>query len=190
MASGQPAGMTERSARHLAELPGFDGGELGQRLVRLSALLAPITRWTELDDSFDDWVNAYADYIERLFYRRTLPSVEEDPAQPFARWVKSNPTVFFNHPDRSYFYVAGLIQQALKQGRPVIVVLVDALAVHVVGSALAAPSGTLANRRRGLRYCFSPVPTITEVCKEAILGGDCRKPATVTCRRHFCAATD
>src|SRR5204863_4278029 len=79
--------------------------------------------------------------------------------------------VFFNHPDRSYFCVAGLIQQALKQGRPVIVVLVDALAVHVVASALAALERELGEPPTRLRYSFSPVPTITEVCKEAILGG-------------------
>ncbi len=166
-----PRGMTEQSARRLADMPGFEGSELAEKLVRLFAPPAPIARWTDLDDSFDDWVTAYADYIERLFYQRTLPPAEEDPAQPFARWVKSNPTVFFNHPDRSYFCVAGLVQQALKQGRPVIVVLVDALAVHVVASALAALEKELGEPPTRLRYSFSPVPTITEVCKEAILGG-------------------
>lgn len=166
-----PRGMTEQSAKHLADLPGYDGSKLVQRLVRIFTPPAQIDRWTDLDDSFDDWVNAYSDYIERLFYRRTLPLAEEDPAQPFARWVKSNPTVFFNHPDRSYFCVAGLIQQALKQGRPVIVVLVDALAIHVVASALTALERELGESPTRLRYSFSPVPTITEVCKEAILGG-------------------
>lgn len=166
-----PRCMTEQAAKHLADLPGIDGSKLVQWLVHIFAPPTPIARWTDLDDSFDDWVNAYANYIERSFYRRTLPPVDEDPAQPFARWVKSNPTVFFNHPDRSYFCVAGLIQQALKQGRPVIVVLVDALAIHVVASALAALERELGEPPTQLRYSFSPVPTITEVCKEAILGG-------------------
>jgi len=166
-----PRGMTEQAASHLAGIAGFEKSELVQRLVKLFAPPALIPRWTDLDDTFDDWVNAYAGYMERLFYRRTLPSAEEDPAQPFARWVKSNPTVFFNHPERSYFCVAGLIQQALKQGRPVIVVLVDALAIHVVASALASLERELGEPPTRLRYSFSPVPTITEVCKEAILGG-------------------
>jgi hypothetical protein len=167
-----PRGMTEQASRHLGKLPGFAGSELAERLVRLFAPPPPIARWAGLDDSFDEWVNAYADYIERQFYRRTLPPAEEDPAQPFARWVKSNPTVFFNHPDRSYFCVAGLVQQALRQGRQVILVLVDALAVHVVASALAALGQELGEPPTRLRYSFSPVPTITEVCKEAILGGE------------------
>jgi hypothetical protein len=166
-----PRGMTEAAARHLAELPGFDRSELPQQLVRLFAPPTPVTRWTALDDAFDDWVNAYAVYIERLFYRRTLPAPAEDPAQPFARWVKANPTVFFNHPERSYFCVAGLIQQALQHGRAVIVALVDALAIHVAAPALAAFEEELGKPPTQLRYSFSPVPTITEVCKEAILMG-------------------
>ena len=185
-----PRGMTEQSSRHLADMPGFDGKGLVERLVRLFAPPAPIARWTGLDDSFDDWVTAYADYIERLFYRRTLPTAEEDPAQPFARWVKSNPTVFFNHPDRGYFCVAGLVQQALKQGRPVIVVLVDALAVHVVASALAALEKELGEPPTRLRYSFSPVPPSPRSAKRPSSGANCRKPATATCRRPCCAATD
>jgi hypothetical protein len=51
------------------------------------------------------------------------------------------------------------------------VVLVDALAVHVAAPALAAFEGQLGEPPTRLRYSFSPVPTITEVCKEAILGG-------------------
>jgi hypothetical protein len=166
-----PRGMTEQAARHLAGLAGFEGNELAEQLIRQFAPPAPVTRWTDLDDSFDDWVNAYAIYIERLFYRRTLPAAGEDPAQPFARWVKANPTVFFNHPERGYFCVAGLIQQAMQAGRAVIVVLVDALAVHVAAPALAAFERQLAEPPTRLRYCFSPVPTISKVCKEAILGG-------------------
>jgi len=166
-----PRGLSEQSAKHLSQLPGFEGNQLAEKLVKLFAPPLPIARWRDLDASFDEWVNAYADYIERSFYRRTLPPTEEDPAQSFARWVKNNPTVFFNHPERSYFCIARLVQQALKQGRAVILVLVDALAVHVTTSALTAMEKVLGEMPTRLRYSFSPVPTITEVCKEAILGG-------------------
>lgn len=166
-----PRGMTEAAARHLAELPGFAGSETLQRLVRLFAPPPPVARWTDLDDSFDQWVNAYAGYIERMFFRRTLPQPGEDPAEPFAKWVKANPTVFFNHPDKGYFCVAGLVQRALQAGRQVILVLIDALAIHVAETALSAFATELGAPPTRLRYSFSPVPTITEVCKEAILGG-------------------
>ena len=74
-----PCGMTEQSAAHLSRLPGFTESTLAQRLVHLYAPPEPITRWTGLDDSFDEWVNAYANYIERLFYWWAFPSVDEDP---------------------------------------------------------------------------------------------------------------
>jgi hypothetical protein len=166
-----PRGMTESAARHLSELPGYAASETAQRLVRLFAPPPPVSRWTDLDDSFDQWVNGYASYIERMFYRRTLPPDGEDPAEPFARWVKANPTVFFNHPDRGYLYVAGTVQRALHAARPVILVLVDALAIHVVGAALGEFEKALGMPPTRMRYSFSPVPTITKVCKEAILGG-------------------
>ena len=166
-----PRGMSEEAARHLSNLPGFSTDETAKRLVDLFSPPPNVARWTELDDSFDQWVSAYASYIERMFYRRTLPLQGEDPAEPFAKWVKANPTVFFNHPEKGYFCVAGLVQRALQAGRPVILVLVDALAIHVAGTALAAFTAELGNQPTSLRYSFSPVPTITEVCKEAILGG-------------------
>lgn len=166
-----PRGMTQAAAQHLAALPGFTGNAILQRLVRLFAPPSPVSRWTDLDDSFDQWVNAYAGYIERMFYRRTLPEPGEDPAEPFAKWVKANPTVFFNHPDKGYFCVAGLVQRALNDGRPVVLILIDALAIHVAETALAAFQTELSGSPTRLMYCFSPVPTITEVCKEAILGG-------------------
>lgn len=166
-----PRGMSEAAARHLSNLPGFATDETAKRIVELFSPPPIVARWTDLDDSFDQWVSAYARYIERMFYRRTLPLQGEDPAEPFAKWVKANPTVFFNHPDKGYFCVAGLVQRALQSGRPVILVLVDALAIHVAGNALAAFTAELGKEPTSLRYSFSPVPTITEVCKEAILGG-------------------
>lgn len=166
-----PRGMSNAAAQHLAGLPGFAGSATLQRLVRLFAPPSPVSRWTDLDDSFDQWVNAYAGYIERMFYRRTLPQPGDDPAEPFAKWVKANPTVFFNHPDKGYFCVAGIVQRALRDGRPVILVLIDALAIHVAETALTALQTELGGPPTRLMYSFSPVPTITEVCKEAILGG-------------------
>jgi hypothetical protein len=162
--------------------------------VSIFAPPPPVARWTDLDDSFDQWVNAYAGYIERMFYRRTLPPVGDDPAEPFSKWVKANPTVFFNHPDRGYFCVAGTVQRALQTGRAVIMVLVDALAIHVAGEALAAFEKELGGRPTRLSYSFSPVPTITEVCKEAILGGalpeQCHGNLAQTIQRRYQLSSD
>lgn len=166
-----PRGMTEAAGRHLAGLPGYATSETAQRLVRLFAPPAAVARWTDLDESFDQWANTYGSYIERMFYRRTLPPEAEDPAGPFAKWVKANPTVFFNHPDRGYLCVAGTVQKTLQAGRPVIVILVDALAIHVVEAALGEFEKALEASPTRVRYAFCPVPTITAVCKEAILGG-------------------
>jgi hypothetical protein len=189
-----PRGMTHAAAQHLATLPGSAGNTTLQRLVRLFAPPSPVSRWTDLDDSFDQWVNAYAGYIERMFYRRTLPQPGEDPAEPFAKWVKANPTVFFNHPDKGYFCVAGLVQRALGDGRPVVLVLVDALAIHVAEPALAALQSELGGPPTRLMYSFSPVPTLTEVCKEAILGGSlpeqCTGNMSQTILRRYGIGTD
>jgi hypothetical protein len=166
-----PRGMTEAAGRHLAGLPGYAASETAQRLVRLFAPPTAVARWTDLDESFDQWVNTYGSYIERMFYRRTLPPEGEDPAGPFAKWVKANPTVFFNHPERGYLSVAGTVQKTLQAGRHVIVILVDALAIHVIETALGEFEKALGASPTRVRYSFCPVPTITAVCKEAILGG-------------------
>ena len=166
-----PRGLSEAAAYHLSNLPGYSTDEKAKQLVELFSPPASVSRWTDLDDSFDQWVYDYSTYIERMFYRRTLPLHGEDPAEPFAKWVKANPTVFFNHPEKGYFCVFGLVQRALQAGRPVILVLVDALAIHVAGNALAVFTDELGDEPSSMRYSFSPVPTITEVCKEAILGG-------------------
>lgn len=166
-----PRGMTEAAARHLASLPGYAACESVRRLVRLYAPPAAVARWTDLDESFDQWVNSYGSYIERMFFRRTLPCEAEDPAGPFGKWVKANPTVFFNHPERGYLSVAGTVQKALQAGRQVIVLLVDALAIHVIEAALEGFEKALGTTPTRVRYSFCPVPTITAVCKEAILGG-------------------
>src|SRR5262249_39045660 len=55
--------------------------------------------------------------------------------------------------------------------------------------ALAAFEGQLGEPPTRLRYSFSPVPTITEVCKEAILGGvlpdACHGDLPGTLRRRY-----
>ena len=67
--------------------------------------------------------------------------------------------------------MAGLIQQALKHRRAVIVILLMRWQCMSLLLALAAFEAQLGEPPTRLRYSFSPVPTITEVCKEAILGG-------------------
>jgi hypothetical protein len=144
---------------------------LTQRIVTNYAPPEPVATWSGLDERFDEWVTAYAAFAARTFFRRELPSVEADPATPFARWLKDNASVFFNHPERGYRYVAKLIQEALKQKRAVLVVLMDAMAPQLAGLAAGYLADAIDTQPTRLNYVFAPLPTISEVCKEAILTG-------------------
>lgn len=166
-----PRGLTDQAALHLSKLPGYENDKLIKKVVRSYRALGPIAPWPGLDESFMEWVSEYASYMESQFFRYMLPQIENDPAQHFAKWIMKNPGVIFNNPDRSYLGISERIRKALKQGRSVIVVMIDALAMHVVSLALEAFGKKLGEAPTDLKYVFSPIPTITEVCKEAILGG-------------------
>jgi hypothetical protein len=166
-----PKSMTSRTAAHLRSLPGFEINETVQRFVTNFVPPDPVPVWSGLEDNFDSWVSAYGSFIARCYFRRDLPTGEADPATHFGRWVKDNPSVFFDHPDRSYRYVARKIQEVLKSRRPVIVIVIDALAVHLSPQAVAYLSDSLGSHPVLTHFVFAPLPTITEVCKEALLTG-------------------
>lgn len=59
----------------------------------------------------------------------------------------------------------------MAKGRVVILVLMDALAIHVVSSLADYVTDRLGAEPSWASYLFAPVPTITAVCKEAVLTG-------------------
>ena len=166
-----PRGMTSQVSAHLARLPGFKNNETAQRLILNYSPPKPVTLWNGLDDDFDAWATAYGSYLRSVFFRRDSLQGEGDPATRFSRWLKDNTGVFFNHPARSYRYVAQAVQTALADRRTVIVILVDALAIHVTPQAVSYLSDKLQAHPTDTTYVFAPLPTVSEVCKEAILTG-------------------
>lgn len=177
-----PRSLTADTISHLKSLPGFESNPTIQRLTNAYAPPESVPDWKGLDDSFDLWVTAYSRFISSCFHRRELPAAEKDPATAFGTWVKANPSLIFNHPDRGYRHVACKIQRALSDRRPVIVVLLDAFAIQLVELLIGYLSDTLRMTPSSTSYVFAPLPTITEVCKEAILTG--RFPADCNGNLH------
>ena len=167
----EPRGMTLKAMAYLKQLPGYAGSELAQRLVELYAPPESVATWSGLDEGFNAWVADYACYVRRCFVRRDLPNVDVDPAVYFSRWLKDHETVSYTHPERAYCAIARRVQKLLSEGRSVIFVLVDALAIHVVRDAIDYFNDRLGREATWSSYVFAPIPTITRVCKEAILTG-------------------
>ncbi len=166
-----PRGLSQKAAEHLEKLPGFaDSPEL-QEIVGEHRPPEGAPRWEGLNDNFDGWVSSYARWIRNAFNRRELPSIEDDPSTGFSRWLKDNYTVSFSHPERSYLTVAGTIRSALREGRTVLLVLIDAMAVHVLDHFRVAMSKALGEEPTRVTYVFAPIPTVTEVCKASIASG-------------------
>lgn len=167
----RPRAMTAQTILHLRTLPGYEASELTQRLVANYAPPDPVSSWAGLDERFNTWVGEYAAFTGRVFCRRELPSMDVDPATPFGRWLKDNSSVVFNHPEHGYRYVAKTIQRALQHKRAVLVILIDALAIHLTALATGYLAGEMQAQPTRLNHIFVPLPTVTEVCKEAILTG-------------------
>lgn len=176
-----PRSLTTVAISHLRSLPGFESNPTIQRLTHTHAPPESVPQWYALDDSFDMWVTAYSKFISSCFFRRDLPSAEKDPATAFGTWLKGNPSLIFNHPERGYRRIAARVQRALNDRRAVIVVLIDALAIQLTEFLSGYLTDTLRMSPTSSSYVFAPLPTITEVCKEAILTG--RFPAD--CSGHL-----
>jgi len=169
----EPRGMTAQAAERMRAMPGYAQNDTARRLVAEYSPPEPVPAWQGLEDGpgFDAWVRAYAGYVRRCFVRRDFPRLEEDPAALFGRWLKDHETVCFAHGERGYAMIAGRVQRALKDGRGVIVVSVDALAVHLVDEAMAHLNDQLQAEPTWSSHVFAPVPSITSVCKMAVLTG-------------------
>lgn len=179
-----PQALTQEASRHLAGLPGFELNAAAARIVELYTPPQPVAAWPGLDDHFDSWISSYSRYIRQCFIRRVLPGREEDPAREFGRWLKAHPTVSFAHEVRGYPNVSRSVIRALSAGRRVILAVIDALAVHTAPEAVAYLSDALSATPSRTGHVFAPLPTITEVCKEAIISG--RFPSE--CRGTLAAA--
>ena len=173
-----PRGMTSKIAEHLAALPGFHTDKIAQELVDAYRPPQSVPKWKGLDSDFESWVVSYANHLKGTFIRRDMLTSENDPSVDFSRWIKDHFTVCFDHPDLSYFSISKRIRRALSDGRTVIIALIDALAIHVVDIAMSHIEDHLKQKPSNVSFAFCPIPTITEVCKEAILTGTYPKQCT------------
>jgi len=182
-----PRGLTGQAADHLGRLPGFESSELARRMVARYRPPEKMRPWAGLGAGFDEWVNEYARFVRSCFIRRSL-SEDDDPAESFGTWLKDNYTVSFDHPERSYCGVAQRITSQLKHDRCVILLLVDALAIHLAQDLVGSISGQLGCEYTSYSYLFAPIPTTTEVCKNAILTGSLPNDCCSDMRKEVCNA--
>lgn len=166
-----PRDLTTKATNHLRSLPGFEGNRTAGQLIEHYSPPLSVPEWSGIDECFDVWVERYAEFIRSAFFRRDLPTEPDDPATGFGRWIKDNHTVCFEHPERGYSVLARKAQAAISAERTVILVIVDALGVHLVRDMIGYMNDELGVTPTSATYVFAPVPTVTEVCKQAILTG-------------------
>ena len=166
-----PSELTTDASQHLASLPGFRDHPRLRSLIDECSPVRMTDAWRGLDENFPVWVRAYAKYVRSTFNRRSFSQWNEDPAYLFAKWLKANHEVIFTHRERSYARVATTVRQWLSRGRPVLLILIDALAIHLSDRLNSVISGELEETASMATYLFSPAPTITEQCKRSVLSG-------------------
>jgi hypothetical protein len=188
-----PKGMSQVAANHLQSLPGYDSNDLMRRLVENFRPPNPVPRWPGLAESLEPWLQSYSAYIRSCFLRRDL-NENDDPATEFGRWMKDHPTVCFEHHKYSYFKVAKTVQQGLSAERTVLLVMVDALPIHQSVDIVGFLSDNLGDFPTFSSFIFVPIPTVTEVCKEAILTGklpsECRGDIKPQLQKRFSLSDD
>jgi hypothetical protein len=168
--NAQPNALTLPAAEHLESLPGNDAFLVTELLHRFKPYETP-AEWSGLD-SIETWIHDYSHYIRSAFCRRTLPeNWSADPAASFSKWIKKNITVTFNHQEYGFGIVARRVSENLRQGRIVILVLIDALAYHLVDVLIQNLSVQVEEQPSSIVPMFVPVPTLTEVSKLAVLTG-------------------
>jgi len=165
-----PKGLNESAADHLIDLPGFASNERIRKIVDRYRPPETVGAWPGITDQLQPWVTDYAEYIRSCFLRRDLKE-QSDPSHGFSRWLKDHSTVCFDHHEYSYFRVAQAVQKALSTDRTVILVMVDALAIHLSADMVGYLSDSLGEQPTTSSCMFVPLPTVTEVCKEAVLLG-------------------
>ena len=166
----QPRGMTLRAAAHLQQLPGFAGSESVRRLVQRYIPPEPVRPWQEIEGDSDGWVTDYSCYVRQCFVRRNLPEAD-DPGPSFGRWLKEFCGTSYAHPERGYSRLARQVRESLQRGGSVVVVMIDALASHLAAEAVGYFNDYLKEDPTWSSYLLTALPTITEVCKEAVLTG-------------------
>lgn len=188
-----PKGLDRSAAEHLCELPGYESNKLIRKLVDWFRPPDPVPPWPGLKDGLEAWVHSYSQYIRSCFLRRDLKE-DDDPAVGFGRWLKDHATVSFEHHRFSYFRVAQAVQQALAAERTVFLVMIDALPIHQSDDLIGFMSDNLGEQPTASSYVFVPIPTVTEVCKEAILTGqlpsDCRGELKLQLQKRFNLSED
>jgi hypothetical protein len=188
-----PKGMSNVAANHLQGLPGYDSNDLMRRLVDHFRPPNPVSQWPGIAEAIEPWLQSYSTYIRSCFLRRDL-NESDDPAIGFGRWLKDHPTVCFEHHKYSYFKVAQAVQQGLSAERTVFLVMVDALPIHQSVDAVGFLSDNLGEFPTFSSFVFVPIPTVTEVCKEAILTGklpsECRGDIKNQLQKRFSLSDD
>lgn len=188
-----PKGLSQAAAGHLQRLPGFESNDLIRKLVDQFRPPASVPAWPGLTDSVESWVQSYSTYIRSCFLRRDLTE-NDDPAVGFGRWLKDHSTVCFEHHKYSYFRVAQAVQQGLLVERTVLLVMVDALPIHQAEDIVGFLSDNLGEFPTSNSCIFVPIPTVTEVCKEAILTGklpsECRGDLKLQLQKRFSLSAD
>jgi len=183
-----PRGLDRSAADHLQGLPGFDSSDLSRKLIEWYRPPERISPWSGLKDPIEEWVASYAKYIRSCFLRRDL-NENDDPASEFGRWLKDNPTVSFDHRLYSYFRVARSVQKALKANRTVLLMMVDAFPIHLAADFIDYASDGLGEEPSTSSSIFVPIPTVTDVCKEAVLTGtlplECRGELRTQLQQRF-----
>ena len=165
----RPSALTANAIGHLSQLPGCT--EQLRRVLNEYGPPTPVSPWRGVSEGGAEWVTDYARWLRTSFLRRQLPEESSDPATGFSRWLKTNLQSAFSDPRTSYFAVAARVRSALSEGRTVIVTIVDAMAFHVSELFRAAISDSTGCDPTGRDFLLGPVPTITDVCKTAIITG-------------------
>lgn len=165
-----PQAMTVEVSQHLSILNKDSNDKNISALIEYYSPPEEVPKWNDLDACFDEWVNKYSHFIRKSFLRRHLPSFENDPAHGFSNWLKENYTVSL-HREKGYRIIAHTIQNKIKEGRLVIVLMIDALAIHLMSSAINQISNALCSQPTRCKFLFVPVPTLTEICKNSVLTG-------------------
>jgi len=113
------------------------------------------------------WSEGYFDYCRRLFLDNQSP--DEAVNLSFTEWLLSQ-AVRVSRSENSWQYVSKQIHAYLKEAYIVVVIMVDALSALNQDIVLAELKG-LNHLNSHDDYLFSPLPTLTEVGKMAVLTG-------------------
>ena len=165
-----PRGLSRSAATHLSQLPGFQASESLATLVSLYAPPDSVASWEGFTGDLEQWMTGYARYARTCFLRRELDEAN-DPAVEFGRWLKDHHTVSFEHHIYSYSQVAQAVQKGLRSKRTVLLIMVDALPIHLSSYLTSCVSDQLGEEASRSSFVFVPIPTVTYVCKEAVLTG-------------------